>query len=302
MGKVCNLRGRPRVRSRSPSEPQVLSFLQTGLDKGFNVNTLRIQISALTALSGVKWASWCLICQFLKACARIRPAERSYVPPWDLQIVLDFLSQAPFKFGQTTSLWNISLKAVFLTAITSGRRVSDIQALGYKPPYCCHLADRVVLQTLPHYRPKVNTPFHRNQEIVLPTFQAEASETPHNLDVGSILKTYIEMTASLRKTENLFIIPEGSRKGLAASARTLASWLVKVIWRAYTAKNLEPPAELRAHSTRGMEASWANFRGVTLELICRAVATFNTFLNHYKVDPVALTTVQFGYSVLEQLT
>lgn len=214
------------------------------------------------------------------------------------------MSRSPFESGQTTSLWNISLKAVFLTAITSGRRVSDIQALGYKPPYCYHLADRVILRTLPHYRPKINTPFNRNQEVVLPTFQAETSDIPHNLDVGSTLKTYIEMTASFRKAENLFIITEGNRKGLAASARTLASWLVQVIRRAYTAKNLDPPAELRAHSTRGMAASWANFRGITPELICRAAtwATFNTFLNHYKVDSAALTTVQFGCSVLEQLT
>lgn len=42
----------------------------------------------------------------------------------------------------------------------------------------------------------------------------------------------------------------------------------------------------------------------TPELVCRAatLATFNTFLSHYKVDPVALTTVQFACSVMEGAT
>lgn len=48
----------------------------------------------------------------------------------------------------------------------------------------------------------------------------------------------------------------------------------------------KPPAELRAHSTRGMAALWAEFQGVTPELICRAATweTFSTFLSHYEVD------------------
>lgn len=29
-------------------------------------------------------------------------------------------------------------------------------------------------------------------------------------------------------------------------------------------------------------------------------STFNTFLNHYKVDPAVLTTVHFGCSVLDR--
>lgn len=98
------------------------------------MNTLRVQVSALSLLTGVKWVTYQLVCQFLRACARIHNPERLFVPPWNLQVVLDVLSQSPFLVDQSSS-WNVILKAVFLIAMMSVRRLSDIQALGYKPLY-----------------------------------------------------------------------------------------------------------------------------------------------------------------------
>lgn len=101
----------------APREAQILEFLQAGLDMGLQMNTLRVQISVLSALPGVRWATQPLVHQFLKACDRVRPLTRSFVPPWDLQMVLEMLSQPSFAGDQATSLWNIMIKAVFLTAI-----------------------------------------------------------------------------------------------------------------------------------------------------------------------------------------
>lgn len=42
--------------------------------------------------------------------------------------------------------------------------------------------------------------------------QKEASNQTHELDVGVTLKTYIQKTASFRRAENLFIIPNGEKK------------------------------------------------------------------------------------------
>lgn len=106
-----------------------------------------------------------------------------------------------------------------------------------------------------------------------------------------VLKVYTEITYSYRKMKNQFIVPGGIRKGLAASTRTLALGLVKVTQGAFLAKVMEPPNYLRAHSSRGTAASSAEFRGLSSELICKAVtwSTFSTSLAHFKVDPKALS-------------
>ena len=52
---------------------------------------------------------------------------------------------------------------------------------------------------------------------------------------------------------------------------------------AYNSEGLEPPIGLRAHSTRGMTASWALFQGVSVGEICAADSwatphTFGTYV------------------------
>ena len=54
---------------------------------------------------------------------------KSYVPVWDLAIVLDALLGFPFEPVETASLQAWTWKTVFLIAITSMARVSEIQAL-----------------------------------------------------------------------------------------------------------------------------------------------------------------------------
>lgn len=92
--------------------------------------------------------------------------------------------------------------------------------------------------------------------------QKEASNQTHELDVGVTLKPYIQKTASFRRAENLFIIPNGKRKGLAASMRTLAVWLVRTIKRAYETRGLEPPTNVRAHSTMKPGGIMGRIQGV----------------------------------------
>lgn len=54
---------------------------------------------------------------------------------------------------------------------------------------------------------------------------------PHELDVS--LKLYIEIASSFRKTDDLFVISGGIEKWLATSSKTLALWLVKIIYYYY---------------------------------------------------------------------
>ena len=66
---------------------------------------------------------------------------------------------------------------------------------------------------------------------------------------------------------------------------------------AYSGNGMQPPAGLRAHSTRGMAASWALFKGVSIQDVCTAASwsSPSTFARFYSLDvtapPVAHTVL-----------
>lgn len=50
------------------------------------------------------------------------------------------------------------------------------------------------------------------QEIILPMFLLENFQEPNPLDVGHSIKDNVDATAVLRKSDHLFIIPNGAQK------------------------------------------------------------------------------------------
>ncbi len=58
-----------------------------------------------------------------------RPLERNRVPPWDVAVVLRYLSGAPFESREGASFSDITLKALFLLALASGKRRGELHAL-----------------------------------------------------------------------------------------------------------------------------------------------------------------------------
>lgn len=63
--------------------------------------------------------------------------------------------------------------------------------------------------------PKVASRFHITQEIIL-MFYSQNSLELSPLDVGHLLKAYVDTTAELRKSAHIFIIPNGAQKNLRA--------------------------------------------------------------------------------------
>ncbi|XP_073419082.1 uncharacterized protein [Dendrobates tinctorius] len=121
------------VRDGIPTK-HILEFLQKGLELGLSTSTLKVQVSALGALFACDIANNYWAARFIKAAARSRPIHKDRCVPWDLNLVLTAMTESPFEPLDSASLKIISLKAAFLVAITSARRVSDIQALSRLPP------------------------------------------------------------------------------------------------------------------------------------------------------------------------
>ncbi len=76
-----------------------------------------------------------LLTHFLHGALRLRPPVRSRFPPWDLDVVLDALCRPPFKPIEEISDCHLTLKTVFLLAISSLKRVGDMQGLSVAPTH-----------------------------------------------------------------------------------------------------------------------------------------------------------------------
>ncbi|XP_071983304.1 uncharacterized protein [Engystomops pustulosus] len=289
----------------SPNISQVLDFLQAGFEKGLKTNTLKVQISALGAFFDIPLADHRWIKRFIRATSRLRPQLKQRVPTWDLSLVLNYLTGPPFEPLESASIKDLTLKVTFLVAITSARRLGEIQALSIREPYLKISSDRVTLTLDKTFIPKVSSDFHRNQEIILPSFCQEPKNPKemawHSLDVKRALLQYLKQTESWRQDHNILLQYGGRNKGRKASKASIARWIQSVIRAAYTTQRLETPGKVKAHSTRAMAASWAEKRGASIEEICRAAtwSSHMTFAKHYRLDLHCARELAFGRKVLQ---
>lgn len=99
------------------------------------VNTPRVQVAALSMFLDSRLALNPLIKRFLLARERVSPVKTNRFSPWGLSLVLDALTKGPFEPVAQISVKFLSLKMAFLLAITTARRVGDLQALTIKEPF-----------------------------------------------------------------------------------------------------------------------------------------------------------------------
>src|SRR5207253_7197085 len=78
-----------------------------------------------------------------------RPLTRLFFPKWDLALVLRSLLEAPYEPLATATLSVLTQKTVFLVALASGRRRSELQALSVEPTLLRFLNDGNCVSLLP---------------------------------------------------------------------------------------------------------------------------------------------------------
>ena len=59
------------------------------------------------------------------------PPQRKILPQWSLPLILQVLLKPPFEPLQKSDLKHLTLKTVFLTALASGRRRSELHTLRF---------------------------------------------------------------------------------------------------------------------------------------------------------------------------
>lgn len=127
----------------------ILDFLQDGTEQGLAAKTLRVQVAALSSFLDKRLSLDPLIKRFLSARERMSPVLMGKFPPSDLTLVLEALTRAPFEPLVHTPLKLLTRKTAFLLAVTSTRRISDIQALSIKEPFFYCLRTGLFLDKIP---------------------------------------------------------------------------------------------------------------------------------------------------------
>lgn len=291
---------------------QILAYLDNCLKvEKLSHSTIRNRIHAialyhrlfpLTALSRHVWVK-----NFLKGAHRLCPRAKDIHPVWDLQLVLQSLRDVPFEPMVSGRLRWLTLKTIFIIAITSAKRVGEIQALSMNPKYLNISPAGVRLRLNPSFIPKVNSEENRESEILLPPFCP--NENPHSRNTLRFLcpvravSKYLEATKAFRQTDALFVcFGEGPKKGCKASKATISRWVRICIQEAYQAKGQVPPEGIKAHQTRGQAASWAQFNGASITDICKSATWTSacTFARFYQLNLADnVSSARFATNVLQ---
>ena len=155
---------RHRVDPCAPSEVDIanhLAFLSSSLS--LSPSSLRVRRSAIrTTLSQLGFSpmgSSRVVADVIRGAALRYARAPRRVPSWDLFLVLAYLRGPPFEPLVSASLAALTMKAVFLITLASGRRCSEVHALSGLDSDVSYEADgSVSLRFLPEFLAKNQRP------------------------------------------------------------------------------------------------------------------------------------------------
>ena len=292
--KWCSVQSPSVVSTRAPIG-EVLRFLQGLLDKGLTYSTIKVYIAAISAChvgyDGKPVGEHPLVPPFRKGVKRATATDKPLFPLWELAVVLEGLCKPPFEPLESADIKALSLKTVLLVALTTTKRVSDIQALSTDKDCMRFSSDGKTVWLKPNL--KFVTKNLRVPELPVklvafhpPPFLTDEDKRLHSLCPVRALRLYVQRTCSVRSTSQLFVSYKAGGKCAAVCRSSLSRWIVEAIKMAYVGTGAQPPGALRAHSTRGVATSWALARGASVQEICESAnwASPSTFVAYYHLD------------------
>ena len=214
------------------------------------------------------------------------------VPLWDLFLVLGFLRSSPFEPLSSLDRKFLTLKAVFLVALASGRRASEVNALSGSPQDISRERDgSFVLSFLPEFRAKNQGALERSPKIRIPPLSSILAPDDEDRFLCPVraLARYLKVVSSTRhpSCRKLFVSlnPEYNKD---ISVSTIARWIMETVRLAYNSVGSSLPPS-RAHELRAWSASVALHQSVPLRDILEAAfwKSESTFSNFYLRDASA---------------
>lgn len=253
--------------------------------KGLACDTVKVYLTAITRRHAkvkvghqrLKLTELDSVQQWLRGLTLTYPMDRPIVPEWSLSLVLSVLKQPPYynKKLSLVELKYLTQRTVFLIALTTARRASEIHALTCRN--IVYSGDRAQLHLDPKFLPKVNSQFHVSQPVYVPSSCKAADKELRKLCVMTSLKAYISATKRQRaacRVDQLFVAYGNNMLGQPVKKNRISTWMRELIQDCYKRQGLPVPG-CSGHQVRKMATSWANLGGVDPELI-RNAATWSS--------------------------
>ena len=303
-----------RGRSVAPvnaSVPVVVDFLiHLRQDKGLSVSAVKGYCSALNsvlALKGLDLAASREITTLLRSFARSVNPVKLRPPAWDVSLVLQSLTGAPYEPLRTCEERFLAQKTLFLLALASAKRIGELHALSYR---VSHTRDwgEVSFAFVTGFVAKTQDPSSlapRFEGFSVPALtNARKNRNGRLLCPVRAVKVYLYRTAPHRpRCERLFVTAGRSKKEI--SKTTVSFWLRKAISRAYELSGTALPVPApRARETRGIAPSILFRKNFAVDQVLK-VGTWRrhtTFTRHYLRDIAhkSLDTFHLGPVVAAQ--
>lgn len=187
-----------------------------------------------------------------------RPPAPPSPPSWSLEKVLTLLQSPRFSVNPSSS--DLLLKALFLTAMATGHRVSQLAALLRTSQFMRFGHDdmSVTLAPKPFFLAKNERAGHRMSPVTVPAWRTLGE--PHPLCPVAALKAYVSASRTY-SGPNLWVDPRSLR---CLKTSDLAAKLVQLISLA------DPQSRPKAHQIRKYASSLAFFRSFDVDQVRRA--------------------------------
>ena len=237
--------------------------------------------------------------RLLSSSHRDHPKSCRNLPKWNLSVVLNELTKAPFEPMKDTDLKHLTLKTAFLLALASVKRRSEIHAWVKNKISNLGQWEKVALFPSSDFIAKKQLAREGSQSVSPVTIPALTTivdgqfKEDRTLCPVWALRYYLDRTKDLRGSRSLRFI--SFKKGHTSDIRpaTLSSWLKQTILLCY--KQADQQAldlvQVKAHDIRAFAASKAFYGGVSVDQIMQAChwKAHNTFTNFYLKRPYLVT-------------
>ena len=223
-----------------------------------------------------------------------RPRATPVLPQWDLGVVLEALNKPPSEPLREASFKHLTLKTVFLLAMASAGRRSELHVLRFDQNYIQFKPKGagVTLYFSPEFRRKNQKP---NQVIdswyipAIPTGKPEFGAPNCPVRALRYYHRYLTKHPELRKDRRRLFVPiKDNNAGKELSAPSISRWICTTIVDSHAAiqdsKNLS--GSVKAHEVRAVATSLQLFNKADLHSVMKAGrwSSGGTFTSFYLRD------------------
>ena len=215
---------------------------------------------------------------------RVEAPIRSVTPPsWDLLKVLEFLKSSVFEPLHQASLRDLTRKTLFLTALASAKRVSELQALSRTVSFSSSAA---AVSYVPEFLAKTESavrPLPRT--FAIQSLSDFAAGLPDEMLLCPVraLSEYVARTSRfVNRPRRLFV---SSRSLSRAMSKNGISYLLREVI-VHSGASSNDVAAPKAHSIRGIATSSAFFKNWSLSSVLEAASwrSSTVFTSFYLKD------------------